>query len=100
MSAFQEIVVVKDCRKYTKKYYKLFKEVDHNLLALLGDFGLVEVNEFSKFHPTAKDSFRIFLDSTLSISGVLKDNVIHITISKSYSNLIEKIEEVIKNWCK
>jgi hypothetical protein len=97
-SPFQEIIEVKNCRKYLKRCYILLMPIDEDLLESFSNFGFVEITNFSKFSPLAKDTFKLDVEETLQIAGVIADKQMFITISKQSIELLSNIEQCIHQW--
>ena len=92
-------VQTQNCRKFIKRYYQLPFLVDKLLLSLLEEeFGLVEIYEFSKFSPTAKDTFKISFDTSLQVSGNLGETTIFFTVAKEKSDYLLIFENVLNQW--
>jgi hypothetical protein len=98
MNVFKEIIEVKNCRKYLKRAYLLNLSIDKQLVMALADLGLLEIYEFSKFSAVAKDTFKIQIEETLQITGVIHDEQVFITIAKTSLNLIAEIEILMNDW--
>jgi hypothetical protein len=86
------------CRKFIKRCYWLQKPADENLLEVLSEFGLLEIQDFKKFVPTAKNVYKIAFEDYAYISGALEDNLIYFTIPKENQALIALFEEKLCEW--
>jgi hypothetical protein len=97
-SPFQEIVEVKNCRKYLKRCYLLYLPIDESLLQDFSAFGFLEVVRFSQYSPLAKDIFKVEIEESLQITGAIHDRQLFITISKQCLELLITIEQSIRKW--
>ncbi len=70
------------------------------LLELLGDFGITEIQDFKKYIPTAKNTFKIAFEDYAYISGAIEDDTIYFTIPKQNESLIKDFEETLILWFK
>ena len=94
-----ELKIVKNCRKYTKRCYQLHRTIDRELLSQLEVFGILQINEFSKFSPLAKDSFEIRLFDEMAVSGVLEGDIIYVVVARKAQHcLFDQVEEVMVDW--
>ncbi len=98
MNPFVEIIEVKNCRKYLKRCYLLKIDVDKALIGEFSEWGIIEINEFSKYSPLSKDSFKVDIEEALQITGVINDSQLFITIAKTCIELLAEIETMILNW--
>lgn len=70
------------------------------LVELLDDFGITEIQDFKKYIPTAKNTFKIAFDDYAYISGAIEDDLIYFTIPKQNEQLIQEFEKVLIMWFK
>ncbi len=77
-----EKVEVLNCRKYRKCFYKLDKDMTKELINPLLEFGLLTIQELSKFNKAFLDTFKISVENALTIEGTIGGNEIIITIIK------------------
>jgi len=70
------------------------------LVELLDDFGITEIQDFKKYIPTAKNTFKIAFDDYAYISGAIEDDLIYFTIPKQNEQLIQEFENVLIMWFK
>jgi hypothetical protein len=93
-----EVVNNQNCRKYLKKCYYLKVKITHDLIPYLSDFGFLEMQEFSKFSPIAKDCFKISVDENLYINGVIDEYLLYLTVSKANENFVPIFEQKLVEW--
>lgn len=93
-----EVVDNQNCRKYLKRCYFLKVEITRGLIPYLSDFGFLEMQEFSKFSPSAKDCFKISVDENLYINGVINDKLLYLTVSKSNETFVPVFEKKLVEW--
>jgi len=88
------------CRKFIKRCYSLKAPTNMLLVELLGDFGITEIQDFKKYVPTAKNTFKIAFEDYAYISGAIEDDLIYFTIPKQNEALIEMFEKTLILWFK
>ncbi len=98
MNNYFEVKQIKNCRKFIRNCYTLFKPIDKKLLIQLENYGHLEIQSFSSFSPLAKDSFKLNLEDILEITGVIEGNEFFITIAKTDLELVKRIEKELINW--
>ena len=86
------------CRKFIKRCYSLKAPTNMLLVELLGDFGITESQDFKKYIPTAKNTFKIAFEDYAYISGAIDDDVIYFTIPKQNEALIHDFENILVIW--
>lgn len=92
--------VIRNCRKFYKRYYTLSSPADDALVDQLERFGLKEVVAFSQYAATSLDIFTIKFEQEIEISGAFKSNQVQVTISKQYPEFLHEFEEILDNWYK
>jgi len=97
---FYKWVQIKNCRRFYKRYYSTSFKANQHLLELLQAFGLLEVQQFSKYAPTALDAFSIKLENEIDISGALGSESIQVTILKTTPHLLQAFEDTLVQWVK
>jgi hypothetical protein len=86
------------CRKFIKRCYSLKAPTNMLLVELLGNFGITEIQDFKKYIPTAKNTFKIAFEDYAYISGAIDDDIIYFTIPKQNEALIKEFEEILILW--
>jgi|GEM_PF-3493509 len=99
MSAFIQIIQVKNCRHYIKNCYTLAVTIDSHFIDMLSQWGFLDIQNFSRYSPLAKDTFKIDLEEHLQITGVINSHELFITIAKTCPNLLAGVEASIQSWC-
>jgi len=97
MEAFK-FTTIKNCRRYTKRCYTLSRMADEELVSRFENFGILEMNYFSKYSALAKDTFKIRFDDQIEVSGTLDSESMYVTISKEHHELEETVEAEINEW--
>ncbi|OJJ23774.1 hypothetical protein BKI52_05335 [marine bacterium AO1-C] len=99
-SEFYKWVQIRNCRRFYKRYYSTIFNADQSLLKLLQIFGLLEVQEFSKYAPSALDAFSIKLENEIDISGALGSKELQVTILKTNPHILKAFEDTLAQWVK
>ncbi len=88
-----------NCRKFNKRYYTLYRPVDHLLLICLEQqFGKAQLQLFSQYSTEAKDSFQIKNGEQVQISGVLSADLLYLVTPLKDPVAIEQFETVLREW--
>ena len=93
-----KITINQTCRKFIKRCYELSTPTDMLLVDNLGDFGVIEIQDFKKYLPTAKNVYKICMEDYVYISGALDDTLIYFTIPKENEMLISNFEDRLTKW--
>ncbi len=97
MQAFH-CTLIRNCRRYTKKCYRLNRNIDKALIRRLEKFGILEITNFSVFSSAARDIFKVRFDDEIEISGTLSWVDLSVTVSKRHPDLENLVEEEILDW--
>ena len=98
MENFAQIVEILNCRKYIKRYYVLHYPIDEDLVMLLGEFGEIERQYFSRYSALSKDSFSIKCEDAIQVAGALADNQVLVTLIRAYEKYLPEIEQILTAW--
>ena len=93
-----KITINQTCRKFIKRCYELPTPTDMLLIDNLEAFGVVEIQDFKKYLPSAKNVYKICMEDYMYISGALDDTLIYFTIPKENETLINDFEDKLNNW--
>jgi hypothetical protein len=62
-------------------------------------FGLMEINDFSRYVPNANDTFKISVEEQWYLSGVINDNVFHLALARDSDMAMKTaVESEIIDW--
>jgi len=98
MEAYFNWTKTRNCRRFIKRTYTLKYEIDLALVEVFENYGFIEIQKFSTYSASAKDTFKIKIENTLEIAGTLCDYFLQITVKKDESSFIEEIEGTINQW--
>jgi len=88
-----------NCRKFNKRYYNLYKQVDYELINSLEIlFGIAQIQCFSKFSPTSKDTFQIKNQDGIQVNGVISADLLYLVTPLKDQGQIDKFENIINSW--
>ncbi len=94
------VSISKNCKNWLKFNYSLPNELNYNFLEFLKQFGKVEVLDFSKFSQSSKIFYKLKLEESFTVEGVLFEKIFLVTVDKKFISIYEIWQDQFQQWYK